>query len=55
MQVLNPIQERRAKFTPDDVQDILRDGSDRARNRAEQTMTEVRAAMQLTGPNSAAK
>ena len=55
VQVLNPIQERRAKFTADDVEDILRDGSDRARNRAEQTMTEVRAAMQLTRPNSAAR
>ena len=48
VQILNPIQERRARFTPSDVEDILKDGSDRARTRAEQTMTEVRAAMQLT-------
>jgi tryptophanyl-tRNA synthetase len=48
VQVLNPIQERRARFTPGEVEDILKDGSDRARLRAEQTMTEVRAAMQLT-------
>ena len=33
---------------PDEVEDILKDGSDRARTRAEQTMIEVRAAMQLT-------
>jgi tryptophanyl-tRNA synthetase len=48
VQILNPIQERRARFTPGEVEDILKDGSDRARTRAEQTMTEVRAAMQLT-------
>jgi tryptophanyl-tRNA synthetase len=48
VQILNPIQERRARFTPGDVEDILKDGSDRARVRSEQTMTEVRAAMQLT-------
>ncbi len=48
VQILNPIQERRARFTPGEVEDILKDGSDRARTRAEQTMVEVRAAMQLT-------
>ena len=48
VQILNPIQERRARFTPDEVEDILKDGSDRARTRSEQTMSEVRAAMQLT-------
>jgi len=47
VQILNPIQARRARFTPDEVEDILSDGSARARNRAEQTMTEVRTAMQL--------
>ena len=47
VQILNPIQERRARFTEDEVEDILKDGSDRARTRAEQTMVEVRAAMQL--------
>ncbi|MGA8089126.1 MAG: tryptophan--tRNA ligase [Terracidiphilus sp.] len=48
VQILNPIQERRARFTPGEVEDILEDGSDRARTRAEQTMVEVRAAMKLT-------
>ena len=48
VQILNPIQERRARFTPGEVEDILKDGSDRARARAEQTMVEVRAAMRLT-------
>jgi tryptophanyl-tRNA synthetase len=48
VQILNPIQERRARFTPSEVEDILKDGAHRARTRAEQTMTEVRAAMQLT-------
>jgi tryptophanyl-tRNA synthetase len=47
VQILNPIQERRAKYTPSEVEDILKDGAHRARNRAEQTMTEVRTAMQL--------
>jgi tryptophanyl-tRNA synthetase len=47
VQVLNPIQERRSKFTQADVEDILKDGAGRARARAEQTMTEVRTAMQL--------
>jgi tryptophanyl-tRNA synthetase len=48
VQVLNPIQERRAQYSSKDVKDILEDGSDRARVRAEQTMEQVRAAMQLT-------
>ncbi len=47
VQILNPIQERRAKYTEADAVDILEDGSNRARERAEQTMTEVRAAMQM--------
>ena len=55
VQVLNPIQERRARFTPGEVEDILKDGSDRARARAEQTMTEVRAAMKLSPSGSVAK
>jgi tryptophanyl-tRNA synthetase len=49
VQVLNPIQERRAGFTEAEVKDILEDGSERARVRAEQTMVEVRAAMQMPG------
>jgi tryptophanyl-tRNA synthetase len=53
MQVLKPIQERRASFGAAEVDDILKDGSDRARVRAEQTMGEVREAMQLTaGPTA---
>jgi tryptophanyl-tRNA synthetase len=48
VQVLNPIQERRARYTESDAAEILEDGSNRARVRAEQTMAEVRAAMQLT-------
>jgi tryptophanyl-tRNA synthetase len=47
VQVLNPIQERRARFTEAEVDDILKDGSERARVRAEQTMVEVRAAMRM--------
>jgi hypothetical protein len=53
--VLNPIRERRARFTPGEVDDILKDGTDRARTRAEKTMTEVRAAMQLTAGSASAK
>jgi tryptophanyl-tRNA synthetase len=49
VQVLNPIQERRARFTEAEVDDILKDGSERARVRAEQTMVEVRAAMRCRG------
>jgi tryptophanyl-tRNA synthetase len=47
VQVLKPIQERRARYSQADVVEILEDGSNRARVRAEQTMTEVRAAMQI--------
>ena len=53
VQILNPIQERRAKFTPAEVEDILKDGSRRAQERAEKTMAEVRAAMQLTASRPA--
>ena len=48
VQILSPIQERRSRFTPGEVEDILKDGAERARTRAEQTMVEVRAAMKLT-------
>ncbi len=47
VQILNPIQERRARFTDNEVDDILKDGSERAAARAEQTMVEVRAAMRM--------
>jgi tryptophanyl-tRNA synthetase len=48
VQVLTPIQERRARFTDAQVTEILEDGSNRARARAEQTMHEVRAAMKMS-------
>jgi tryptophanyl-tRNA synthetase len=48
VQVLAPIQERRASFTEHQATEILEDGSNRARARAEQTMQEVRAAMQMS-------
>jgi tryptophanyl-tRNA synthetase len=47
VQVLNPIQERRARFSDAQVDSILKEGSDRAAKRAEQTMVEVRAAMKM--------
>jgi tryptophanyl-tRNA synthetase len=49
--VLAPIQERRSSFTDQQVTEILEDGSNRARARAEQTMQQVRASMQM-GPIS---
>ena len=48
MQVLQPIQDRRASFSEAQAMEILEDGSSRARARAEQTMVEVRTAMQMT-------
>jgi tryptophanyl-tRNA synthetase len=48
VQILEPIQARRAAFTDAQVEEILHDGSQRAAARAEQTMQQVRAAMQLT-------
>ena len=47
VQILNPIQERRAQLKEDVVRAILEDGSIRAAARAEQTMKEVRAAMRM--------
>jgi tryptophanyl-tRNA synthetase len=47
VQVLQPIQERRAALTEPKVIEILKEGSRRAAARAEQTMVEVRAAMKL--------
>jgi tryptophanyl-tRNA synthetase len=49
VQILNPIQERRARYTEADAAEILEGGSNRARVRAEQTMREVRTAMGMTG------
>jgi tryptophanyl-tRNA synthetase len=48
VQILQPIQERRAGFTLPQVKEILEDGSSRARVRAGQTMEQVRAAMQMS-------
>jgi len=50
VQVLQPIQERRASFTEERVIEILKDGSRRASDRAEVTMKEVRAAMRMKLP-----
>ncbi len=47
VQILNPIQERRAKLHDDAVEAILEEGAVRAATRAEQTMKEVRAAMKM--------
>jgi tryptophanyl-tRNA synthetase len=47
VQILNPIQQRRASFTTGQVEEILKEGSRRAAARAEQTMQEVRSAMKL--------
>jgi tryptophanyl-tRNA synthetase len=54
MGILQPLQDRRASFSESQAIEILDDGSRRARLRAEQTMVEVRAAMQLslTGKSS---
>jgi tryptophanyl-tRNA synthetase len=48
IRVLQPIQERRASFSEAQVKEILNDGSRRARARAEETMRQVRTAMQMT-------
>jgi tryptophanyl-tRNA synthetase len=48
VQILEPIQTRRAGFSEAQVIEILEDGSNRARARAEQTMQEVHSAMHMT-------
>jgi tryptophanyl-tRNA synthetase len=47
VQILNPIQERRAALTDEGVKEILEDGMRRAHVRAQQTMAEVRCAVKL--------
>ncbi len=47
VQILQPIQARRASFTEAQVEEILKDGNSRASARAEETMRQVRAAMQM--------
>ena len=46
---LAPIREKRQEWSsrPDDVKDVLTEGAVKARNRAEETMTQVRKAMHL--------
>ena len=48
VKILQPIQERRAGFSESQAKEILFEGSRRAQVRAEQTMVEVRNAMQMT-------
>ncbi len=48
VQMLQPIQERRASFTDSQAMEILENGSNHARVRAEETMRQVRTAMQLS-------
>ena len=47
VQVLAPMQERRAQITEPQAMEILEEGSHRAEARAEQTMIEVREAMKM--------
>ena len=48
VQILEPIQARRASFSEAQAKEILSEGSKRAARRAAKTMEEVYAAMQLT-------
>jgi len=52
VQILEPIQARRASLTEARVVEILKDGNRRAATRAEVTMEQVRAAMKLTTETS---
>ena len=47
VQILNPIQERRARYSNEQAREILLEGSRRAARRAEETMVQVRAAIGL--------
>jgi tryptophanyl-tRNA synthetase len=47
VQVLNPIQERRALYTESRVEELLVEGSKKAAVRANQTMDEIRTAMKM--------
>ena len=55
VQILQPIQERRARYSEAQVEEILNDGSLRASARAEQPMVEVRSAMKLPMSGGAGK
>jgi tryptophanyl-tRNA synthetase len=48
VKILLPIQERRAGYSESQAIEIMKEGSRRAAVRAEQTMVEVREAMQMT-------
>jgi len=48
LEVLQPIQERRAAITESQAMEVLNAGSCRAQARAEQTMVEVREAMEMS-------
>jgi tryptophanyl-tRNA synthetase len=52
VQILEPIQARRASFSEQQTKDILEEGSNRARACAEETMQQVRAAMRMTTETS---
>ena len=52
VQILEPIQARRASLTEARVVEVLKDGNRRAATRAEVTMEQVRAAMKLTTETS---
>jgi len=47
VQILNPLQERRSRFSVDDVDALLEAGSRKAAERAAQTMQQVHAAMYM--------
>lgn len=47
LEILNPIREKRESLHRDDIQEMLRAGTAKARARAQQTMTEVRKAIGL--------
>jgi len=47
VQVLNPIQERRALYSERRVEELLVEGSAKAAVRAQQTMDEIRTAMKM--------
>ncbi len=54
VQILGPIQERRAGYTASQALEILKAGSVRAAQRADETMAQVNEAMQLTVRSSGA-
>lgn len=47
LEILNPIREKRESLHQDDIQDMLRKGTAKARARAQQTMDQVRKAIGL--------